>query len=65
MYCRVRNYEFREDCKRKQDATSRNMEGRQYTEKVEHDRKRNFSTATVARQGSKAEDAIVVKKELR
>jgi hypothetical protein len=65
VYCRVRGYEFREECKRKQEATSRNIEVRQQTEQVEQDRKRKFSAATIARQESKAEDAIVVKKERR
>jgi hypothetical protein len=52
VYCRVRSYEFREECKRKQEATSRNIEVRQQTEQVEQDRKRKFLLQPL--QGKKA-----------
>ena len=62
VYCCVRNYEFREECKRKQEATSRNINVRQQTEQVEQNRKRKWSLSTIAEQESKSDDAIVVKK---
>jgi hypothetical protein len=65
VYCRVRSYEYREECKRKSESTSRNIEVRQQTEQVNQNRKRKFSAATIARQEGKAEDAMVVKKERR
>ncbi len=48
VYCRVHSYEFREEFKRKQEATSRNIEVRQQTEQVHQNRKRKFSAATIA-----------------
>jgi hypothetical protein len=65
VYCRVRNYEQREECKRKQEDTARNVRVLQRTEQVEQGRKRNFTAATIARRESKTEDAIVAKKERR
>jgi hypothetical protein len=65
VYCHVRNYEHREECKRKQEATARNILVRQQDEQVRQNRKRKFSPATVAKQESKAEEAIAIKKERR
>jgi hypothetical protein len=65
VYCCVRNYEFREECKRKQEATSRNINVRQQTEQVEQNRKRKWSVATIAKRESKSDDAIAVKRERR
>jgi hypothetical protein len=65
VFCCVRNYEFREECKRNQEATSRNINVRQQTEQVEQNRKRKWSVATIAKQESKADDAIAVKRERR
>jgi hypothetical protein len=51
----------RNEWKRKQNATSRNVKFRQQqTEQVEQNRKRKFFATTIARRRSKAEDAIVV-----
>jgi hypothetical protein len=65
VYCCVRNYEQREECKRKQEDTARNARVLQHTDKVTQGRKRNFTASTLAKRKSKAEDAIVTKKERR
>jgi len=65
VYCCVRNYEFREECKRRQEATSRNINVRQQTEEVEQNRKRKWTASTIAKRESKSDDAIAVKKERR
>jgi hypothetical protein len=65
MYCNIRNYEFREELKRKREATSRKFEVRQQTEQVQQNRKRMFTDESIARRGNKAEDAIAIKKERR
>ena len=54
LYWNVRNYEFREECKRKREATSRNIEVRQQTEQVQQNCTHRFSVATIVRRGSKA-----------
>jgi hypothetical protein len=39
VYCLIRNYEFREECKQKQEATSRIVVVRRQLEKVKQNRK--------------------------
>jgi hypothetical protein len=65
VFCRVRGYEFREECKRKLEATGRNNAVRQQTEKVNKNRERKFSAATVASREDKTKDSIVAKKMRR
>jgi hypothetical protein len=65
VYCHVRSYEFREECKQKQEATARHVEVRQQVEEVTKNRKRKFTPATIARRESKAEGAIAIKQERR
>ncbi len=65
VYCHIRNYQFREECKQKQEATARHVEVRQQMEQVKQNRKRNFSPATIAKRESKAEGAIAIKEERR
>ncbi len=65
VYCHIRNYQFREECKQKQEATARHVEVRQQMEQVKQNRKRKFSPATIAKRESKAEGAIAIKKERR
>jgi hypothetical protein len=65
VYCHIRNYQFREECKQKQEATARHVEVRQQNQEVQQNRKRRFTSITLARQAMKAEGAIAVKKERR
>jgi hypothetical protein len=65
VYCHIRNYEFREECKQKQEATSRNIIVRRQLDQVRQNRKRKFTVHTVAKREEKAEEAIAVKKERR
>ncbi len=65
VYCHNCNYQFREECKQKQEATARHVEVRQQMEQVKQNRKLKFTPATIAKQESKAEGAIAIKKERR
>ena len=65
VYCHIRNYEFREECKQKQEATARNIVVRDQLDQVRQNRKRKFSPGSIAKRDSKAEAAIAVKKERR
>jgi len=65
VYCHIRDYEFREESKRKQEATSRNVLVRQQLEQVQHNRKRKFTVETLARKEDKDEEIIAEKKERR
>jgi hypothetical protein len=65
VYCHIRNYQFREECKQKQEATARHVAVRHQMEQVRENRKRKFTPATITKRGIKSEGAIAVKKERR
>jgi hypothetical protein len=65
VYCHIRNYQFREECKQKQEATARHVEVRQQNELVQQNRKRKFTASTIARHAMKAEEVVAIKKERR
>jgi hypothetical protein len=65
VYCHIRNYEFREECKKKQEATARNVVVRRQLQQVRENRKRKFNIATITSRRSMAEEAIAIKKERR
>jgi hypothetical protein len=65
VYCHIRNYQFREECKQKQEATARHVEVRQQIQQVHQNRKRKFTSATIAKQENKAVEDIAIKKERR
>jgi hypothetical protein len=65
VYCHIRNYEFREECKQKQEATSWNLVVRRQLEQVKLNRKRNFTSDTQTKRYGKVEEAMAVKKERR
>jgi hypothetical protein len=65
VYCHIRNYEFREECKEKQEATARNVVVRRQLQQVRENRKRKFNIATITSRRSMAEEAIAIKKERR
>jgi hypothetical protein len=65
VYCHIRNYQFREECKQKQEVTARHVEVRQQNEVVQQDRKRKYKATTIARQTKKADGAIAIKRERR
>jgi hypothetical protein len=46
VYCHIRNYEFREECEQKQEATDRNIVARRKLEQVKQNRKQNFTNDT-------------------
>ena len=63
VYCHIRNYQFREECKQKQEATARHVEVRQQNKQVQQNRKRKFTATTIAKQTMKAKGAIAITKE--
>jgi hypothetical protein len=65
VYCHMRNYQFREECKQRQEVTARHVEVRQQTEQVHQNRKRECAPATIAKRENKAVEAIAIKKERR
>jgi hypothetical protein len=65
VYCHIRNYEFREECKQKQEATSRNVVVRRQLEQVKQNRKRKFTSDTQTKRDGKVAEAMAVKKERR
>jgi hypothetical protein len=62
VYCHFPNYQFQEECKQKQEGTARHVEVCQQMEQVKQNK---FTPATIAKQESKAEGAIYIKKERR
>jgi hypothetical protein len=65
VYCHIRNYEFREECKKKQEDTSRNIVVHRQLDQVQQNHKQKFTVQTVAKQEEKTEEVIAVKKERR
>jgi hypothetical protein len=63
VYCHIRNYQFREECKQKEEATAGNVQVRQQMEQVKQNRKRKFTPATIAKRESKAEGAILLSRK--
>jgi hypothetical protein len=65
VYCHIQNYEFWEECKKKQEATARNIVVRRQLQQVRKNRKRKFTIATITNRKSMVDEAIAVKKERR
>ncbi len=65
VYCHIRNYQFREECKQKQEATARHVQVCQQNEQVQPNHKRKCSQVTLAKQAMKAKRGIAIKKEWR
>jgi hypothetical protein len=65
VYCHIRNYQVREECKQKQEATARHVEVCQHNELVQQNRKSKFTQASKERQAIEAKGAIAIKKEQR
>ena len=65
VYCHIRNYQFREECKQKQEATARHVQVCQQMEQVQQKCKHKFIPATLAKQEIKSEGIIAIKKEQR
>jgi hypothetical protein len=65
VYCHIRDYEFREECKQKQEATSRNIVVRRQLEQVTQNRKQKLTSDTQTKRDDKVEEAMAVKKGRR
>jgi hypothetical protein len=65
VYCHISNYQFREECKQRQEVTARHVEVRQQTKQVHQNRKRKCDPATIAKRENKPVEAIAIKKERR
>jgi hypothetical protein len=65
VYCHIRNYQFREECKQKQEATARHVEVCQQVEQVTQNHKHKFTPVPIAKQESKAKGAIAIQQERR
>jgi hypothetical protein len=55
VYCHIRNYEFRKECKQKQEATARNIVVRQQPDQVRHNHEHKFTAETITKCESKLE----------
>ena len=65
VYCHLRDYEFREESKRKQEAIGKNFAVREQMEQVTQSRKRKFAETTLLKRENKKVVLTIVKKERR
>jgi hypothetical protein len=65
VYCHLRDYEFREDSKRKQDSIGKNADVKIQMEKVLLGRKRKLAQTTLRRKKEKNTAITIIKQERR
>jgi hypothetical protein len=65
VYCHLRDYEFREESKKKKEAIGKNSRVQRQLYKVTQSRKRKFATATLLKKAESKSEYTVVKKERR
>jgi hypothetical protein len=66
VYCHLRDYEFREDSKRRQESIGKNMGVKVQTQRVTESRKRKFAKTTLMKKEVKnAELSTCIKQERR
>jgi hypothetical protein len=65
VYCHLRDYEFREECKRKQQLIGKNSAVVLQIDQVKESRKRKFTIESLERRQHKDETLTLVKKERR
>ena len=65
VYCHLRDYEVREESKRKQEAIGKNYAVKLQSEQVAQSRKRKFAATTLMAREDKKVVLTIVKKERR
>jgi hypothetical protein len=65
VYCHLRDYEFREESKRKQESIGKNSGVKQQMQQVTESRKRKFTAATLRKREGKVAELTTVKQERR
>jgi hypothetical protein len=65
VYCHLRDYEFREESKKKKEAIGKNSRVQKQLFEVTQSRKRKFATATLLKRAETKSERTVVKKERR
>jgi hypothetical protein len=65
IYCHLRDYEFREESKRKQEAIGKNHAVKLQTQQVMQSRKRKFAETTLLKRQDKKVVLTIIKKERR
>jgi hypothetical protein len=65
VYCHLRDYKFREESKRKQEAIGKNYAVKLQSQQVTQSRKRKFAEKTLLKREEKKVELTIVKKERR
>ena len=65
VYCHLRDYEFREESKRKQESIGKNSCVKQQMQQVTESRKRKFTAATLLKRADKDAELTTIKQERR
>jgi hypothetical protein len=65
VYCHLRDYEFREESKRKQESIGKNSSVKQQMQQVSESRKRKFTAATLLKREGKVAELTTIKQERR
>jgi hypothetical protein len=65
VYCHLRDYEVREESKRKQEAIDKNYAVKLQSQQVTHSRKRKFAATTLHKREDKKAVLTIVKKDRR
>ena len=65
VYCHLRDYEFREESRRKQESIGKNKGVKQQMAQVTESRKRKFTAATLLKREGKVAELTIVKQERR
>ena len=65
VYCHLRDYEFREECKRKQESIGKNSKVAEQIQQVTESRKRKYTEETIMKREMKASEVAIVKQERR
>jgi hypothetical protein len=65
VYCHLRDYEFREETKRRQESIGNNSSVKIQLQQVVQSRKQKFAAATVLKKEQKTKELTIIKKERR
>jgi hypothetical protein len=65
VYCHLRDYEFREGSKRKQESIGKNSGVKQQMQQVTESRKRKFTAAPLLEREGKVAELTIVKQKCR
>ncbi len=65
VYCHLRDYEFREETKRRQESIGKNSSVKIQLKQVVESCKQKFAAATVLKKEQKTKELTIIKKERR